>query len=299
MINYTPKYSTMNRRLTKQSVLPEHAKLPINRCNLPVEVLGDLSFQLTPKPIDIDGVAQLHRRLFKDLDKEPDSTRRSQMFAQYMRAQFTLDSLDDAGYETTTTVDRSRANYLRVLRGWFFDSDSQEGAIIKAWVESRFGLIPRYHHGPIRSINDEIYQRFVAQSSHGLYNTNALEAQLDLLYHDCQYELTRRFQGKNSFLLYRGQNGMQSLEQLAQAGLPVDSQATRILLLNNISSFTSSAERAGEFGDIVLRVLVPFPKLLFFTGFLPGIMTSEEEYAVIGGVYRTELVKDINQEIQQ
>ena len=28
-------------------------------------------------------------------------------------------------------------------------------------------------------------------------------------------------------------------------------------------------------------------------------MTSEEEYAVIGGVYRTELVKDINQKIQQ
>ena len=284
---------------TMQSSLPAYAKTPINRCNLPVEVLGDVSFQTIPKPIAIDGVAQLHKRFFQDLEKQSDAELRSQMFLQYMRAHFTLDSLDDAGYETNIAVDRSRANYLRVLRGWYFDSDSLEGAVIKAWIESRFGLIPRYHQGPIRSIDDESYLRFAVQSSRGLYNTNALEAQLDLLYGFCQFELERRFPGENRFMLYRGQNGMQSLEQLAQINMPNKGQTSLTLLLNNISSFTSNTERAGEFGDIVLRVAVPFPKLLFFSGLMPGVMTSESEYAVIGGVYEAELVKEFNHDIQQ
>ncbi|WP_455222630.1 NAD(+)--dinitrogen-reductase ADP-D-ribosyltransferase [Kaarinaea lacus] len=280
-----------------QSSLPANAKTTINRCNLPVQVLGDVSFQTTPKPIAIDGVAQLHKRFFQDLVNEPDTESRSQMFLQYMRAHFTLDSLDDAGYEINIAIDRSRANYLRVLRGWFFDADSQEGAVIKAWVESRFGLIPRYHQRPIRSIDDDAYLQYVSKSSRGLYNTNALESQLDLLYSYCQFELSQRFPSENHFVLYRGQNGVQSLEQLAQLNTPNKGQTSLTLLLNNISSFTSNTERAGEFGDIVLRVAVPFPKLLFFSGLMPGVMTSEEEYAVIGGVYNVDLVNEFNRDM--
>ena len=299
MINYTQKHSTMTGKLTMQSSLPANANTPINKCNLPVEVLGDLSFQTTPKPITIDGVAYFHRRFFQDLKNEPDAESRSEMFLQYMRAHFTLDSLDDAGYEKKISVDRSRANYLRILRGWYFDSDSLEGAVIKAWVESRFGLIPRYHQGPIRSINDNTYSQYVSYSSRGLYNTNALQAQLDLLYSYCQFELLKRYSCENRFVLYRGQNGLQSLEQLSQQTASSKSQTSLILLLNNISSFTSNAERAGEFGDIVLRISVPFPKLLFFSGLMPGVMTSEEEYAVVGGVYHADVVKEFNQEMQQ
>lgn len=290
-INYTLQYPTMTYNLNSPQALPAYAKIPINRCNLPVEVLGDLSFQVNPKPIFIDGVAQLHKRLFEELDTEAEWSLRSQLFMQYMKAHFRLDSLDEAGYDATLAVDRSRADYLRVLRGWFFNSDSQEGAIIKSWVESRFGLIPRYHRGPIRNIEDETYARFVSQRSRGLYNTNALEAQLDLLYSYCQYELSRRHPDKRSVALYRGQNGMQSFEQLPvqDTGHKVKSCIT--VLLNNISSFTTEADRAGEFGDVVIRVEVPFAKLLFFSGLMTGIMTSEKEYAVIGGLYRATVEK--------
>jgi NAD+--dinitrogen-reductase ADP-D-ribosyltransferase len=215
---------------------------------------------------------------------------------QHMSAHFQLHTLDEAGYDAAMSVDRSRANYLRILRGWFFDSDSLEGAVIKSWVESRFGLVPRYHQGPINNIEDETYARFVSQSSRGLYNTNALEAQLDLLYSYCQYELSRKFPEENSVVLYRGQNGLQSLEQLFLHREKTDSKSSITILLNNISSFTSNPARAGEFGDVVISAVVPFAKLLFFCGLMPGIMTSEREYAVIGGVYDVNVIVDINEQ---
>ena len=284
----------MTKDTPTNPTLPLHAKLPINRCNLPADVLGDLSFQSNPKPLCIDGITELHHQFFHYLDTESNTELRSQCFMQYVNAHFCLHTLQDAGYDAATSVDRSRANYMRVLRGWFFDSDSMEGAIIKSWVESRFGLIPRYHHGPIRSIEDESYARFASQSSRGLYNTNALEAQFDLLYSYCQYELSRRCPGEKSIALYRGQNSLRSLEILRTQNADNKNKYPMTLLLNNISSFTSEADRAGEFGDIVIRVDVPFAKLLFFSGLMPGIMTSEQEYAVIGGIYNVDIITDIS-----
>ena len=281
----------MTKHMTKPAtLLPAYAKVPINRCNLPVEVLGDLSFQSNPKPLLIDGIAQLHKNLFMHLDAESNAELRAHLFVQYMNAHFRLDTLDDAGYVATISVDRSRANYLRVLRGWFFDSDSMEGAVIKSWVESRFGLIPRYHQRPIRNIDDEAYARFASQSARGLYNTNALEAQLDLLYSYCQYEASLRYPKERCVKLYRGQNRLQSLEQLPVQKTDVQGTASMTLLLNNISSFTSDVARAGEFGDVIISVEVPLAKLLFFSGLMPGVMTSEREFAVIGGVYNVEVV---------
>jgi len=286
----------MTSNTAQNLTLPEYARIPVNRCNLPAEVLGDLSFQSNPKPLLIDGIDPLHNNFFRHLNEETDANVRSQWFLQYMKAHFLLDALDDAGYGPETSVDRSRANYLRVLRGWYFDSDSREGAVIKSWVESRFGLISRYHRGPVRSIEDDNYRLYTSQSSRGLYNTNALEAQLDLLYSFCQHELQRRFPQQKTVLLYRGQNHLQSLELLDREKKNNNNSQEITLLLNNISSFTSDAERAGEFGDTVISVEVPSVKLLFFSGLMPGIMSSEKEYAVIGGVYRAHLVKDLNQQ---
>jgi NAD+--dinitrogen-reductase ADP-D-ribosyltransferase len=63
----------------------------------------------------------------------------------------------------------------------------------------------------------------------------------------------------------------------------------RIILLNNLSSFTSQRERACEFGDYILEVEVPLPKLFFFNGLLPGMLKGEDEWVVIGGVYEVGL----------
>jgi NAD+--dinitrogen-reductase ADP-D-ribosyltransferase len=284
----------MTKDTTKKTAFPRYAKVPINHCNLPVEVLGDVSFQTNPKPLHIDGVAQLHHELFELLDTEANADVRTRYFMQHMSAHFQLDHLEEAGYQVAMSVDRSKANFLRVLRGWFFNSDSMEGAVIKSWVESRFGLVPRYHQGPIHSVEDETYTQFAVQRARGLYNTNALEAQLDLLYSYCQYELSRRYPTDTSILLFRGQNHLQSLEQPAVDITGNELKSPVMVLLNNISSFTSDPARAGEFGDIVISAEVPFAKLLFFSGLMPGIMTSEREYAVIGGVYNVNVVLEIN-----
>jgi NAD+--dinitrogen-reductase ADP-D-ribosyltransferase len=44
------------------------------------------------------------------------------------------------------------------------------------------------------------------------------------------------------------------------------------VLFNNLNSFTSSRERADEFGDYILVAEVPLPKVLFFNRLLPGML---------------------------
>ena len=34
------------------------------------------------------------------------------------------------------------ASYLKLLQGWGLDSNSAAGAVLKGWVESRFGIVP-------------------------------------------------------------------------------------------------------------------------------------------------------------
>jgi NAD+--dinitrogen-reductase ADP-D-ribosyltransferase len=124
--------------------------------------------------------------------------------------------------------------------------------------------------------------RYLEARSQGLYSTNSLEAQLDLLYTYCQYELRRQLPNRPHLSLYRGFNKLGDEEILAQNG------RWRIVLLNNLSSFTSSWERADEFGDHLLRAQVPLAKIFFYNRMLPGMLKGEDEYVVIGGVYEVE-----------
>src|SRR5512143_674319 len=179
----------------QSTTLPDYARLPINRCNLPAVILGSLTFQRHPAPLVIDGVHELHGDLFAHLKHFESASERAAVFMRYMAAHFCLDALDEAGYAQGSRVDRGKADYRRLLRGWFFDSEGREGAVWKGWVESRFGLLPRYHGTPIHSPNDASYRAYLEARGAGLYNTNALEAQLDLLYSYCQYELALRYPG--------------------------------------------------------------------------------------------------------
>ena len=61
---------------------------------------------------------------------------------------------------------------------------------------------------------------------------------------------------------------------------------TALVHLNNLSSFTSDAEVAWEFGSSVWEVKVPVAKIVFFSGLLPkSLLTGESEYLVLGGHY--------------
>ncbi|HSJ81611.1 MAG TPA: NAD(+)--dinitrogen-reductase ADP-D-ribosyltransferase [Thiobacillus sp.] len=263
---------------TRPDSLPAHTRLPINRCNLPAPILGSLTYQRHPVPLKLDGVEELHHSLFVALGPLSDPGERARLFMAHMAAVFSLDHPEEAGH-SATAHDRARASYLRLLRGWAFDPDGQEGAVLKGWVESRFGLLPRHHGGPIRDFSGDTYRRYLEARSRGLYGANALEAQLDLLYGYCQYELARLRPGQTLLTLYRGINRLTDYEVLRE-----QSRDRRVVLLNSLNSFTAERERAGEFGDFILEMQVPLPKVFFYHRLLPGVLKGEDEFAVIGGV---------------
>jgi NAD+---dinitrogen-reductase ADP-D-ribosyltransferase len=264
---------------TRPGSLPGWARLPINRCNLPASILGSLSYQHHPVPLRLDGVEELHRSLFAALDALPDPGPRAQLFMTHMAAMFSLDHPEEAGY-SEASPDRTRATYLRMLRGWAFDPDGQEGAVLKGWVESRFGLMPRHHGGPIRDFSGDTYRHYLEERSRGLYGSNALEAQLDLLYSFCQHELARQRPGQTHLTLYRGVNRVSDYEILQERA-----RGRRVTLLNSLNSLTLERERACEFGDFILDVQVPLPKIFFYQRLLPGVLKGEDEFMVVGGVY--------------
>lgn len=265
--------------------LPGQACLPINRCNLPCHILGSLQFQQCPEPLHLDGVVELHHQLFTVLASEQEAAHRATHFANHMKACFQLDDPGAVGYdENRDQPDRRKADYRQLLRGWLFNADGKEAAVIKGWVESRFGLQARNHGKPLADRDSPAYARFQAEQSRALYNTNALYGQLDVLYSYCQYELRRQHSGTDHLRLYRGVNRLHELEIVA-----TPDKQHRILLLNNINSFSGNRERADEFGDRIITTRVPLAKLLFVPGLIPGLLQGEEEHLVIGGLYEVTL----------
>ena len=265
--------------------LPREACLPINRCNLPAVILGSLTFQRHPASLTIDGVEILHRDLLRRLEEIKDAGNRAQQFIDYMAVHFRLHAPDEVGLDDGSRVDRSKSDYLRLLRGWSFDAESRDAAVLKGWVESRFGLLPRFHQHAIHSSDDEAYQHYLHTYAQGLYNTNSLEAQLDLLFTYCQYELPRQFPQQTHLPLYRGSNVIEQMQQ------SMSSNSNKpVLLLNNLNSFSHSIERASEFGDIVFRIEVPLAKIFFYSELIPHYLKAENEVIVLGGVYEGERV---------
>lgn len=263
------------------ATLPRYARLPINRCNLPAVILGSVTFQRHPTDLLLDGVAELHADLFRRLDAVTDAAARANAFRDYVTVHFCLDQLEEAGL-TDPGHQRAKANWLRVLRGWSFDSDGREGAVLKGWVESRFGLLPRFHGEPLRDFVGPAYRRYQEMRAAGILGTNALEGQLDLLYAYSQYEF-RRAGGVPTVPLYRGINHIGDHEVLGGEG------KRQVVLFNNLASFTANRERAGEFGDYILEVAVPTAKVFFHCGLLPGVLKGEDEHLVVGGAYEVSL----------
>jgi NAD+--dinitrogen-reductase ADP-D-ribosyltransferase len=271
-------------------LLSKPACLPFSRCNVPAAILGSLAFQENPVPLVLDGVLELHPGLFARLDATPLAPQRGTLFQDYVTVHFRLEHLEEAGLTVENAggrqKQRARANYVRMIRGWSFDADSREGAVMKAWVESRFGLTPRYHGEALRDFSAPAYQRYREMHAQGLYGTNALEAQLDLVYTYCQYEFSRQTPDLRHLTLYRGVNRLAEFERLPES--PEHSEKRSTLLLNNLNSLTGSRERADEFGDIILTLKVPVVKIFFHCRLLPGILQGEDEFLTIGGLYEAE-----------
>jgi len=255
-----------------------------NHCNLPPWVIASRHFNENPLPIEIMGVREGNRFLFRRLAEIGSADERSLFFNDYMSVKFQLHQWEQ---QTTITARKSiRNSYLRFLRGWGMDSNSIDGAVLKGWVESRIGLHPTFHKVRIPGVHSEQYLVFALDRMKGSERTNAINSQLDLLFEYAQFDLERRYPGERWLTLYRGINDAEEHEVLESLG-----KWEQFVRLNNLSSFTSDMERAWEFGYTVWEVRVPLAKIFFFNELLPNsILKGEGEFMVLGGEYRVRTV---------
>lgn len=267
--------------LYHRNITQDESRSPsfINHCNLPPWIISSEEFQANPQPIEIDGVKTTDRRIFERLAEIDDPKERSRLFHDYIVVKFQLHEWA----ENHPTAKRNRVHsYAQFLHGWGADSNGHAGAVLKAWVESRFGLLATYHNGKLAE-SAEAREQFSHDRMRGSAKTIGVLMQLDLLYTYCQDELRRRFPTERWKKLYRGTHDP---EEYAVHNSDA-SKRESVIQLNNLSSFTSDPEVAWEFGSLAWEVNVPLPKIVFFSGLLPQhLLGGESEYLVLGGNYR-------------
>ncbi len=255
-----------------------------NLCDLPARYIGSLEFNDHPRAFELQTLHAAGKRLLGYLEEIDDPDERTDFFHAYLSKCFHLDEQD---HDHTHKARRSLRNtYVRYLRGWGVEANSIEGAVLKAWVESRIGLRPTYHRGKVTPGDPAAQLIFATDRMKGMAASNAIFSQLDLVYTFCQHEIARRHPDRAWFPLYRGTHDPDDYHSLR-----VLSSRERIVRLNNLSSFTPDSERAFEFGSTVWEVRVPAVKVFFFSPLFPkGILKGEDEFLVIGGLYRVRTV---------
>ena len=248
-------------------------------CNVPAWVIGSRAFNANPEPLSVHGVRAGHSHFFNQLDTLDAWEDRARIFQDYIDVAFHLHQWRKNGAACEQLS--LKHSYLRFLRGWLFDADSIEGAVLKGWVESRMGLPPIYHKGPIKGKESQEYLTYLTDRMNGAARTNAIFSQLDLLYEFIQYEIQRRDPKATHITLYRGVHEFYDHDILEW-----DGKAKGVVRLNNLNSFTHDFERAWEFGSFIIEARVPVSKIFFDGAFLhAGILKGEEEVLVIGGEY--------------
>ncbi len=258
---------------------PLPSRTAFNRCNHAPWAIASLDFQQNPHALEIDGIAQTERRLFARLARIGTAEERAQVFHDYVVVKFQLDP-------HSGDPQAARSSYLTFLRGWGFDSNGFSGAVLKSWVESRFGLPATFHCGRLPD-DEEAVARYARDRMQGLARSFGIFMQLDLLYSFCQYELRRLLVGRQHLTLYRGTHDPD--EYRIQ---PYQASQGQVVRLNNLSSFTADPEIAWEFGSSVWAVEVPWSKVVFFSGLLPRhLLEGECEYLVLGGDYVTRSLR--------
>ncbi|WP_166434176.1 NAD(+)--dinitrogen-reductase ADP-D-ribosyltransferase [Vibrio viridaestus] len=251
----------------------------LNRINIPSALFASLSYQSNPIPVELDGVSNWYAQLFADLKGMTNKTERYHLFSEFMSHRFSLKANLQADREEHRIL-RSKLSYKRIILGWLFDSNSEQGAALRGWVESRFGLQTNYHSGLVADSDSDTYWAYRQKWHKATHNTNELFAQLDLLYCYCQLELSLLYPHSDHVTLYRG--CINSPE--------IDSHPN-ISLMSNISSFTFDPETAMLFGSKLYEVSVPLWKIVCFDDLLPGSLAGENEYLVLGGLYKTHTLR--------
>jgi NAD+--dinitrogen-reductase ADP-D-ribosyltransferase len=257
-----------------------------NVVGVPTELLASCAFNDHPMRLHISGVLEMNKNLFEMLAQAPDLPDAGEAFTYYMMAMFGIDPEqreDMIDKRTGATRRRYRSSFLRLIKGWGFDSNGPEGAVLKGWVESRFGILPTYHKEIIRRISSGAWTTYVEEKMSSRFHNNAIYIQLDLLFEFCQWALERLVvPGETHITLYRGVNSFDEHQIVDH----IDKH-TVLMRLNNLTSFSSDRSIADCFGDTILTVQVPVAKVAFFNSLLATHpLKGEGEYLVIGGEYR-------------
>jgi NAD+--dinitrogen-reductase ADP-D-ribosyltransferase len=254
-------------------------------CEIPPWIIAAREFNEDPQPLVIAGTQRADRSLFERLDTIASQSARAEVFDDYMSVKFYLHQWSD---ETAGARHAIKNSYVRFLRGWGVDSNLIEGAVLKGWVESRFGLLPNYHKRPIKKSSEDDYTPYEIDRMRGHSRTNSIHEQFDLLYRYTQYELARSDPGRRWLTLYRGTYDTHEHEVTERV-----SRRVYYVRLNNLVSFTTDPERAWEFGTTVWSVQVPICKVFFYGDLLPrSILKGENEHLIIGGEFRvTEVIE--------
>ncbi|BBF93732.1 NAD(+)--dinitrogen-reductase ADP-D-ribosyltransferase [Blastochloris tepida] len=246
--------------------------------------LGSCAFNDAPTPLHIWGVREMNPSLFTMLEQAGDLAEAGEAFFCYMNAMFGLDP--EQRNATPGGKRRYRSSFLRLIQGWSFDSNGPEGAVLKGWVESRFGVCPSFHKEAIEQVSGPAWETYVEEKMSSLFHNNAIWVQLDLLFEFCQWAIRRfAFPGETHLTLYRGVNAFDEHWVVERT----DKHAA-VVRLNNLVSFSSERDVADCFGDRILTARVPVSKIVFFTGLLPShLLKGEREYLAIGGEFRVSV----------
>jgi len=258
----------------------------INLVGVPTELLASCAFNDHPVPLHIAGVREMNKNLFEMLSQAADLSDAGEAFSCYMMAMFAVDP-----EQRERTIDqqsglarrRYRSSFLRLIKGWGYDSNGPEGAVLKGWVESRFGIFPTFHKGIIQRFSGRTWTTYVEEKMSSRFHNNAIYIQLDLLFEFCQWVLEHLASpGETHLTLYRGINSFDEHQIVGR----IDKR-TVVMRLNNLTSFSSDRDIADCFGDTILSVRVPVAKVAFFNSLLSTHpLKGEGEYLVIGGDYR-------------
>jgi NAD+--dinitrogen-reductase ADP-D-ribosyltransferase len=259
-----------------------------NLVGVPVRLLASTAFNAHPLPLAIAGTRETHLGLFALLERSQDLNEAHDMFVHYLNISFGLRKPETHELISMGQSEqrRWRSSWRKLLQGWGMDSNGVAGAVLKGWVESRFGLTPSFHKAPLAHFPSPAWIAYLQEKASSRLNNNNIYQQLDLLFEFCQWSL-RRISARSQaapvqhLRLWRGSN---QCEEQVIAGRLQDRRCT--VRLNNMVSFSLSQEGASCFGDWVFEVQVPVCKVLVFPDLLPGqVLQGEQEVLALGGDY--------------
>jgi len=228
-----------------------------NLVGVPAPVLASAAFNAHPLPLRIAGAREANAGLFALLERSSDADEARAMFAHYMSIAFAWPGLPRrrpiCRYGGIPTLARELPPAAARLGA---RCERARRAVLKGWVESRFGLVPSFHKAPLARFPSPAWwlsRREGVQPLSQQLHLSAARPAVRVLPVAAGPLPGAGDSGEGTHVsLWRGSTRCE--EQLVEGTLRERRCTVR---LNNLVSFSRSREEAECFGDWVLRARVP------------------------------------------